>query len=190
MSQNNRATPCSVGRQGRTANVLGSGIAIMSDSSIGLKPVIEDPSKPIPPANASLSSEELIENALSCPRMSVNQRRMKRMFRSATIAVTSSVVSLVMRAFAPRLAVAGGEVNARAGLDLGHPLPGRVRSPVAGPAPKPSVGPLLKLSKCRLQLQAHARELIFDPQRRSCEHPSLHYPARLELLHPLGEQPI
>jgi hypothetical protein len=33
------------------------------------------------------------------------------MFRSATIAVTSSVVSLVMRAFAPRLAVAGGEVT-------------------------------------------------------------------------------
>src|SRR5436305_553676 len=45
MSQNIRATPCSAGRQGRIANVLGSGIAIMSDSSIGLKPVIEGDSR-------------------------------------------------------------------------------------------------------------------------------------------------
>ena len=41
-SQNIRPTPCSSGRHGSTANVLGSGIAIMSDSSIALKPVIED----------------------------------------------------------------------------------------------------------------------------------------------------
>ncbi len=65
MSQNIRAVPCSAGRHGSTLNVLGSGIAIMSDSSIGLNPVIEDPSKPIPPSNASASSEELIEKALS-----------------------------------------------------------------------------------------------------------------------------
>ncbi len=65
MSQNIRAVPCSSGRHGRTANVLGSGIAIMSDSSIGLKPVIEEPSKPMPPSNASASSVALIENALS-----------------------------------------------------------------------------------------------------------------------------
>ena len=50
----------------------------MSDSSIGLKPVIEEPSKPIPPSKASSSSEELIEKLFSCPRTSVNQRRMKR----------------------------------------------------------------------------------------------------------------
>ena len=50
----------------------------MSDSSIGLKPVIEEPSKPIPPSNASSSSEELIENDFSWPSTSVNQRRMKR----------------------------------------------------------------------------------------------------------------
>ena len=54
-------------------------MAIMSDSSIALKPVIEEPSKPIPPSNASSSSAALIENDFSCPRMSVNQKRMKRM---------------------------------------------------------------------------------------------------------------
>ena len=65
MSQNIRATPCSTGRHGSVENVLGSGIAIMSDSSIGLKPVIEEPSNPIPPSNASVSSVALIENAFS-----------------------------------------------------------------------------------------------------------------------------
>ena len=65
MSQNIRAEPCSAGRHGSAAKVVGSGIAIMSDSSIALKPVIEEPSKPIPPSNASASSVALIENALS-----------------------------------------------------------------------------------------------------------------------------
>ena len=77
-----RATPSSVGRHGSTANVVGSGSAIMSDSSIALKPVIEEPSKPIPPSNASSSSLLLIENDFSWPRTSVNQSRMKRMSRS------------------------------------------------------------------------------------------------------------
>ena len=86
MSQNMRATPCSSGRQGSTAKVVGSGIAIMSDSSIALKPVIEEPSKPIPASNASSSSAALIEKDFSWPRMSVNQRRMKRISRSPTIA--------------------------------------------------------------------------------------------------------
>ena len=82
MSQNIRAVAFSAGRQGRIAKLVGSGIAIMSDSSIGLKPVIDEPSKPIPPSNASSSSDELIENDLSWPRTSVNQRRMKRTSRS------------------------------------------------------------------------------------------------------------
>jgi hypothetical protein len=73
--------------------VLGSGIAIMSDSSIGLKPVIEEPSKPIPPSKASSSSSALIEKLLSCPRTSVNQRRMKRTPSSVTIFLTSSADS-------------------------------------------------------------------------------------------------
>ena len=81
-SQNIRPTPCSSGRHGSTAKVLGSGIAIMSDSSIALKPVIEEPSKPIPASNASSSSAALIENDFSWPRMSVNQKRMKRISRS------------------------------------------------------------------------------------------------------------
>ncbi len=87
-----RPTPCSSGRHGSTANVAGSGIAIMSDSSIALKPVIDEPSKPIPDSNASSSSSTLIENDFSWPRMSVNQKRMKRISRSATIALTSSAV--------------------------------------------------------------------------------------------------
>ena len=66
----------------------------MSDSSIGLKPVIEEPSKPIPPSNASSSSEELIENDFSWPSTSVNQRRMKRTSWSSTALITSSAVSV------------------------------------------------------------------------------------------------
>ena len=91
-SQKTRPTPCSSGRQGRIAKVDGSGMAIMSDSSIALKPVIEEPSKPIPFSNASSSSAELMLNDFSCPRMSVNQKRMKRSWCSSTIALTSSTV--------------------------------------------------------------------------------------------------
>ena len=43
----------------------GSGIAIMSDSSIGLNPLIEEPSKPMPPSKASSSSAALIEKLFS-----------------------------------------------------------------------------------------------------------------------------
>src|SRR4051794_19978036 len=92
MSQNIRATPCSSGRQGSTAKVEGSGIAIMSDSSMALNPVIEEPSKPMPPSKASSSSSRWTENDLSWPRTSVNHRRMKRSSRSSTMAWTSSAV--------------------------------------------------------------------------------------------------
>ena len=91
-SQNIRPTPCSSGRHGSTANVLASGIAIMSDSSIALKPVIDEPSKPMPASNASSSSSALIEKDFNWPKMSVNQRRMKRMLRSWTSALTSSAL--------------------------------------------------------------------------------------------------
>ena len=90
-----RATPppSSSGRHGSTLNVVGSGIAIMSDSSIALKPVIEEPSKPMPPSKASSSSLGVDARTTSAgPRMSVNQRRMKRMPRSSTSALTSSGV--------------------------------------------------------------------------------------------------
>ena len=66
-SQNMRPTPCSSGRHGSTANVLGSGIAIMSDSSIALKPVIEEPSKPMPASNASSSSADVDRERLQLP---------------------------------------------------------------------------------------------------------------------------
>ena len=93
MSQNMRATvfSCS-GRQGIRAKVEGSGIAIMSDSSIGLKPVIEEPSKPMPPSKASSSSAALIEKLLSWPRTSVNQRRTKRTSLCLTISATSAAL--------------------------------------------------------------------------------------------------
>ena len=93
MSQNIRATPASSGRHGSCTNVEGSGWAIMSDSSIALKPVIEEPSNPIPPSNASASSVVLTENAFSWPRMSVNHSRTNRILCSATCASTSSAVS-------------------------------------------------------------------------------------------------
>ncbi len=69
-------------------------MAIMSDSSMALKPVIDEPSKPIPPSNASSSSEALTEKLFSCPRMSVNHSRMKRMSRSSTSALTLSGVAV------------------------------------------------------------------------------------------------
>ena len=72
--------------------VFGSGIAIMSDSSIGLKPVIEEPSKPMPPSNASSSSDSLIEKLFSWPSRSVNQSRMKRTSSSRQNARISSGV--------------------------------------------------------------------------------------------------
>ncbi len=92
MSQNILPTPCSSGRQGSTAKVVGSGSAIMSDSSIALKPVIELPSKPIPASKASSSSAALIEKDFSWPRMSVNQKRMNLILRSSTSALTSAAV--------------------------------------------------------------------------------------------------
>jgi hypothetical protein len=95
MSANMRATPpwpSSSGRHGRTANVVASGIAIMSDSSIALKPVMLEPSKPMPPSKASSSWSAWIANDFSWPRMSVNQRRMKRIPRSWTRDLTSSGV--------------------------------------------------------------------------------------------------
>src|SRR3954469_17948410 len=47
----------------------------MSDSSIALKPVIDDPSKPIPSSSAPAISPGVIANDFRCPSMSVNQKR-------------------------------------------------------------------------------------------------------------------
>ena len=51
-------------------------MATMSDSSIRLKPVIDEPSKPMPSSSAPGSSSRPTANDLSCPKMSVNQNRM------------------------------------------------------------------------------------------------------------------
>ncbi len=55
--------------------LAGSGIATMSDSSIALKPVIDEPSKPIPSFSASCISDGVIAKDFRCPSRSVNQKR-------------------------------------------------------------------------------------------------------------------
>src|SRR4051794_29959139 len=163
MSANMRATPppsCS-GRQGSSRNVLGSGIAIMSDSSMALKPVIEEPSKPMPASNAPSRSWELIENDLSWPRTSVNHRRMNRTPVSRTKARTSSVV------------VGCSSVSAMEARTL-----------------QPAHRPRAQLAQGRGELAAHVRQPVLDPGGRAVPHLALDDAARLELLHPLGEQAV
>ena len=62
-----------------TTNVSGSGIATMSDSSIALKPVIDEPSKPMPSSSAPSSSSGVIAKLFRCPSRSVNQRSIDSM---------------------------------------------------------------------------------------------------------------
>src|SRR5918999_4949548 len=89
-SQNSRPTlGVSPVRHGRIRNVVGSGMAIMSDSSIRLNPVIDEPSKPMPSSSAPASSSRPTANDLSWPNMSVNQKRMNSTFSSSTRASTS-----------------------------------------------------------------------------------------------------
>ena len=47
----------------------------MSDSSIALKPVIDEPSKPMPSSSAPSISDGVIAKLFRCPSMSVNQKR-------------------------------------------------------------------------------------------------------------------
>ena len=89
MSQNMRATGAS-GFHGMIWNVAGSGIATMSDSWMRLNPSIEEPSKPMPSANAPSSSCEVIVNDFRKPSTSVNHRRTNRMPRSSMVRRTYS----------------------------------------------------------------------------------------------------
>ncbi len=57
----------------------------MSDSSMRLKPSIDEPSKPMPSASAPSSSCGVIAKDFSTPRTSVNHRRMNLMPRSSTV---------------------------------------------------------------------------------------------------------
>ena len=75
MSQIIRPTFASPSRAGMIRNVAGSGIATMSDSSIALKPVIDEPSKPMPSSSAPSISDGVIAKLFRCPSMSVNQKR-------------------------------------------------------------------------------------------------------------------
>ena len=52
---------------GRTRKVSGSGIATMSDSSIALKPVMDEPSKPMPSSRAPSTSLDRDREALEMP---------------------------------------------------------------------------------------------------------------------------
>src|SRR3954470_10535865 len=178
-----RPTPCSSGRQGRIAKVDGSGIAIMSDSSIALKPVIDEPSKPMPPSKASASSDAPIENDLSCPRMSVNQNRMNRIWRSSTRAMTSSEVrgwSLIRGTLADGSWTAGPvALDSRAVSDL-------ELLAVVQPAP----GPHSQLRHGRLEPPAHRRQLVGDLDGRGGLDRALDDAARLELLHALGQEAV
>src|SRR5262245_36283098 len=65
-------------------------MAIMSDSSIRLNPVIDEPSKPMPSSRAPGSSSRPTANDFSAPKMSVNQSRMNSTFSSSTRASTSA----------------------------------------------------------------------------------------------------
>src|SRR5579872_4244469 len=67
---------------GRTWKVAGSGIATMSDSSIALKPVTDEPSKPIPSSSAPSTSLAVIEKLFRWPSMSVNHSSTSSMPRS------------------------------------------------------------------------------------------------------------
>jgi len=73
MSQNIRATGRSLGRQGMSWNVAGSGMAIMSLSSMRANPSMEEPSNPMPSDMPAASSEGVTLKVLSLPRTSVNQ---------------------------------------------------------------------------------------------------------------------
>src|SRR5262249_15684237 len=70
-----RATRVSPSSHGISWKVSGSGIATMSDSSIALKPVIDEPSKPMPSSSASSISLGVTAKLLRWPSMSENQSR-------------------------------------------------------------------------------------------------------------------
>ena len=69
------AFPFSSSGRGISWKLAGSGIATMSDSSIALNPVIDEPSKPMPSFSASSISAGVIANDFRCPSRSVNQKR-------------------------------------------------------------------------------------------------------------------
>ncbi len=91
MSQNIRAlSPLPPPSNGRTWNVVGSGLAIMSDSWTRAKPSIAEPSKPMPSSKAASSSAGATRPIFSVPSTSVNHSRTNRMSRSSRVRSTNS----------------------------------------------------------------------------------------------------
>ncbi len=86
---------------GRTANVFGSGLAIMSLSSMRANPWIDEPSKPIPSERARGSSCAGISTLFRFPRRSVNQSWINRIPRDSTSfnTVSNRAVSSIMSSF-------------------------------------------------------------------------------------------
>src|SRR3954454_5793340 len=104
--------------------------------------------------------------------MSVNQRRMKRMLRSWTSALTSS------------------RVWGRSGMGRETSRPGRG---VVGPTAKlgePAFGPALELVHRRGELAPHLGELVLDADRAPGADGAAHDAVRFELLHALGQQAV
>ena len=103
-------------------------MAIMSDSSIRLKPVIDEPSKPMPSSSAPSSSSLPTAKDFSWPRMSVNHSRMNWMSCSSTSASTSCldapvpVVVSIVAINLPFLVAAGGVACSHAP----EPFPSRI----------------------------------------------------------------
>src|SRR6266540_2553529 len=89
MSQNIRATWAS-DFHGMTWNVVGSGMATMSDSWMRANPSMEDPSNPMPSDSAPSSSWVVMAKDFRNPRTSVNHSRMNLIPRSSTVRRTYS----------------------------------------------------------------------------------------------------
>ena len=84
MSQNMRASGAVGSAQGSSSKEFGSGMARTSLSCTREKPSMEEPSKVMPSSRAFSSSAGLMAKLFSCPRTSVNHRRMRRTPRSST----------------------------------------------------------------------------------------------------------
>src|SRR4051812_43711373 len=151
----------------------------MSDSSMALKPVIDEPSKEMPWASASSRCSRPMENDLSWPRMSVNHIRMNRMSRSETSALTSSADS--------GLRSSATATTSRRLVDLA-PTAGRIR--VDRRACQPHLRPGLELQQRRAQRVAHVGQGVGHAHRRAGMDLALDDPAPLELLHALRAQAV
>ncbi|CAB4877712.1 unannotated protein [freshwater metagenome] len=95
ISQNIRAAPGDSVRHGRIENVVGSGLANMSDSVTRANPSMADPSNPIPSSKAFSNSAGAIATDLRKPKTSVNHNRTKRIFRSSIVRSTNSCCLLI-----------------------------------------------------------------------------------------------